>query len=523
MDLETLAKENASLNEQVKLLARVEKRLYHTQNNLELQLRRIRALNDFALSAMRPSSQRQILTQAIELLCPLYGVQSVVAVLYPDPDAAPLALTWLIDGDVAAGAVPGSLAVPPSLDAVNRSYLVTAALDQPIAPIVTWLAEVSAELEGDLATYLWRDVVLTIGAETGATRAILAFRSASINNILTVAGEADLPFLEVVCQHVARTMDMSVLHATLEQRVAERTLALRDSNAQLAESLEHLRSTQRQLLEASRKAGMSEIATSVLHNVGNVLNSVNVSTSLVEERATQLKLKGLARVADLLHQQRGDLPRFFAEDPRAANLPTYLELFARTTEADQQHMLTELALLRRNVDHIKAIIMLQQDLAKSPRGVAEPLSIVDVVEDALCFDRPAYERFGITVERQFETLDQVIADRHKILQILTNLLSNARHALAKQPDGQRRVVIRVHRRDDDHVIEIEDSGCGIPAENLGRVFNLGFTTRADGHGFGLHSSACAAAELGGSLTCHSDGTDRGARFCLALPLAAAAR
>jgi signal transduction histidine kinase len=527
MDLETLAKENASLNEQVKLLARVEKRLYHTQNNLELQLRRIRALNDFALAAMRPSSQRQILSQAIELLCPLYGVQSVVAVLYPDPDTAPIALTWLIDGDVTAADVPASLVEPPALDAVNRSYLVTEAPREPpippIAPIVAWLDEVSAELEGDLQRYLVRDVVLTIGAETGATRAILAFRSASLGNLLTVAGEADLPFLEVVCQHVARTMDMSVLHATLEQRVAERTLALRDSNAQLAESLEHLRSTQRQLLEASRKAGMSEIATSVLHNVGNVLNSVNVSTSLVEERAAQLKLKGLARVADLLHQHGDDLPRFFAEDPRAANLPGYLQLFASTVEADQQHMLAELALLRRNVDHIKAIIMLQQDLAKSPRGVAEPLSIVDVIEDALCFDRPAYERFGIAVERQFEPLDEVIADRHKILQILTNLLSNARHALAKQPAGQRRVVIRVLRRDADHVIEIEDSGCGIPAENLGRVFNLGFTTRADGHGFGLHSSACAAAELGGSLSCHSDGADRGARFRLALPLAAAAR
>lgn len=520
MSTESLAQQNASLNEQVKLLARVEKRLYSTQNSLELQLRRIRALNDFALAAMQASSPVEILTQAIELLCPLYAVQAVVAVLYAGPESEPTGLTWLIDEAVTSAVAPGSLATMPASEAMNRSYLVTTR-DAPIAPIVTWLDDVSRDLEGDWKRYLWRDVVLTIGSDATAAFAILAFRSASITNFLTVAGEADLPFLEVVCQHVSRSMEMAVLYATLEQRVEERTLALRDTNAQLAESLERLRSTQRQLVEASRRAGMSDVATSVLHNVGNVLNSVNVSASLVEEQVTNTNAKRVTKIAELVHQHRDDLPRFFAEDSRAAGLSAYLDMLAGAIDSDNAQMLTELASLRRNVAHIRAIIILQQDFAKTPHGVAERLSLVDVIEDALRIEQPSYQRYGIAIDRQFAALDAVLCDRHKILQIVTNLVSNARHAVSQQPSERRRVTVRVHKIGRDHVIDVEDSGCGIPQANLSRVFSLGFTTRADGHGFGLHSSACSAAELGGKLTCHSDGPDRGAQFRLTLPLAEA--
>jgi signal transduction histidine kinase len=521
MDIETLAKENRLLNEQVKLLARIEKRLYHTQNSLELQLKRIRALNDFALTALPTSSPTAILTQAIELLGPLYAVQAAVAVLHAGPAAAPIALRWTVDGEVMVTDVPAALAALPAL-AANRGYLVPdRAPDEPIAPVVAWLDDVARSIDEDVADWLRRDVVLSIGAETDAPRALLAFRSASLTNAASVAGDDDLPFLEVVCRHVSRTIEMATLHATLEQRVEDRTVALRHSNDQLAESLERLTSAQRQLVEVSRKAGMSEIATSVLHNVGNVLNSVNVSASLVEERVSQHKARNVVKVAELVHKHRDDLPRFFADDPRAANLPGYLDALVRAIDHDQQHVLGELASLRRNVDHIKAIIMLQQDFAKTPNGVTEQLSLSELVEDALCFDRPAYERHDIAVDRQFDTLVPVVADRHKILQIVANLLSNARHALTGRPSGQRRVTIRVRRDGGDHIIDVEDTGCGIPPENLGRVFNLGFTTRPDGHGFGLHSSACAATELGGSLTCHSEGADRGTRFRLRLPLVVA--
>jgi len=517
-ELEALRKENASLNEQVKLLVRVEKRLYHTRNSLELQLRRIRALNEFALSAMRTFSPIEILGKAIDLIHPLFAVESAIALLYAAPGAEPVALTWLIDGEVTAATPPAALAALPAIETLRRSYLLAdRAHDEQLAPLVRWLDELSGPVQSHNPLYMSRDVVLTIGGDSAA-RAVLAFRSAALTDFLTVVGEADLPFLEVVARHVARTLEMAVLHATLELRVEERTLALRDSNEQLAESVERLQSAQRQLVEASRKAGMSEIATSVLHNVGNVLNSVNVSANLVEDRVSNLRARSIAKLADLVREHRDDLPRFFAEDPRAGNMSRYLDVLAHAVDVDRGQMLDELASLRRNIDHIKAIIMLQQDFARGPVGVAEHLSLADLLEDALRFDRASYDRHKVTVERQFEPLAPVVCDRHKILQIVTNLLSNARHAVAEQPPERRRVVVRIRKDSGDHVIEIEDTGCGIAPDNLSRVFSLGFTTRADGHGFGLHSSACSAVELGGSLTCHSDGPDRGALFRLTLPL-----
>jgi len=518
-EIEALRKENASLNEQVKLLVRVEKRLYHTRNSLELQLRRIRALNEFALTAMRTSSPIEILSHAIELIRPLFAVEAAIALLYARPGAEPVALTWLIDAEVTAAAAPAALATLPAIETLNRSYLVAdRASCEPLAPIVRWLDDLAGPIDPGNPLYLSRDVVLTIGGESAAARAMLAFRSASLTDFLTVVGEADLPFLEVVARHVARTLEMAVLHATLEQRVEERTLALRDSNEQLAESLERLQSAQRQLVEASRKAGMSEIATSVLHNVGNVLNSVNVSANLVEERVSNLRARSIAKLADLVREHRDDLPRFFAEDPRAGTMSRYLDALAQAVDVDRGQMLDELASLRRNIDHIKAIIMLQQDFARGPVGVAERLSLTELLEDALRFDKASYDRHRITVERQFEPLADVVCDRHRILQIVTNLLSNARHAVAAQPPERRHVVVRIRKDSAGCVIEVEDTGCGIAPDHLSRVFSLGFTTRADGHGFGLHSSACSAVELGGSLTCHSDGPDRGALFRLALPL-----
>ena len=63
-----------------------------------------------------------------------------------------------------------------------------------------------------------------------------------------------------------------------------------------------------------------------------------------------------------------------------------------------------------------------------------------------------------------------------------------------------------------------DNGIGIPADNLTRIFGHGFTTRKEGHGFGLHSGALAAKELGGALTVESDGPGKGATFTLEFPI-----
>ena len=105
-----------------------------------------------------------------------------------------------------------------------------------------------------------------------------------------------------------------------------------------------------------------------------------------------------------------------------------------------------------------------------------------------------------------------------MLQILVNLITNARQAMKECPKkiltlGIQATIGATAR------ISIQDTGCGIAPENMTRVFAHGFTTKKNGHGFGLHSSALAAREMKGSLTVHSDGPGHGAIFTLELPLA----
>jgi len=276
---------------------------------------------------------------------------------------------------------------------------------------------------------------------------------------------------------------------------------------------------QQRLLDASRQAGRAEIATGVLHNVGNVLNSVNVSVAVASERIRELRVAGLVKLAGLIGEQAGQLSRFFTEDERGRRVPEYLSALAEHMSRDQDGVLKELESLAHNVEHIKQIVTMQQGFAKAA-GVAEPVEVAELIEDGLRLNAESLRRHRVTVTRQIEPLPQVMVDKHAVLQILVNLLSNAKQAMRNNP-GNRAMVIRagVSANGSRIVIEVEDNGDGIARENLTRIFSHGFTTKSDGHGFGLHTSALAAQGMGGSLVGHSDGLGKGARFTLELPLA----
>lgn len=110
-----------------------------------------------------------------------------------------------------------------------------------------------------------------------------------------------------------------------------------------------------------------------------------------------------------------------------------------------------------------------------------------------------------------------LLDRHRTLQIMLNLLNNAWQALSDVAGDRLITVTLRHAAPDRITIGIEDTGCGIAAETLSKLFQHGFTTKPDGHGFGLHSSTCLTTEMGGSLVATSDGPSRGARFTLGVP------
>jgi ligand-binding sensor domain-containing protein/signal transduction histidine kinase len=275
--------------------------------------------------------------------------------------------------------------------------------------------------------------------------------------------------------------------------------------------------THRTLIDVSRKAGQAEVASSVLHNVGNVLNSVNVATNLISERLAKLRVPNVRKTAELLQKQRARLGEWLTEDARGRQLPDYLEALGQQLEEEQAHLLKEVGGLVSNVEHIKEIIVMQQNYTKVA-GVAESIAPAELAESALKMEAGGFSRHGISVVRDYAELPPMIVDKHRVLQILVNLLHNAKYACdaARRPDKQ--VVVRITPAMPDQVrFEVQDNGVGIAPEHMKRLFTHGFTTRKNGHGFGLHSSALASREIGGTLTVHSDGVDQGARFTLMLP------
>lgn len=305
----------------------------------------------------------------------------------------------------------------------------------------------------------------------------------------------------------------------LETRVAERTRDLvaeveakERAHAELAQAQQHL-------MTASRLAGMADVATGILHNVGNVLNSVNVSATLVTDRLAKSPIENLAKAATMMEEQRENLAVFLSEDPKGKLLPGYFKRLAHGLIRERQLVQTEVKSLVKNVEHIKIIVSMQQSYAHVA-GMVEEVEAEDLIESAIQIEHATYERYQIQLIRDYQPVPRLCVDRHKALQILVNLLNNAKYALEQTAIHERRVSVAIFANQIGHVcLRVTDNGVGIERDNLSQIFVHGFTTRKNGHGFGLHSSSNAAKEMTGSLSVHSDGAGKGATFTLELPVA----
>jgi signal transduction histidine kinase len=280
---------------------------------------------------------------------------------------------------------------------------------------------------------------------------------------------------------------------------------------------EKLEQVHKQLLEVSRQAGMSEVATSVLHNVGNVLNSVNVSSSIISEKIRDSKVPNIAKAVALMRAHESDLAGFLTNDPKGKQLLDYLSNLATHLAQEQEEILLEAGSLAKKIMHIKEIVAMQQSYAKSP-GIQESLSGADLMEDAIRMNIGSIERHHVKLVREYAEVPPILVEKHKVLQILVNVIRNAKYACDNSGREDKQITLRIANGDNTVKISVADNGVGIPAENMTRIFNLGFTTKKNGHGFGLHSGALAAKELGGKLVASSEGLDRGATFTLELPV-----
>jgi signal transduction histidine kinase len=291
----------------------------------------------------------------------------------------------------------------------------------------------------------------------------------------------------------------------------------RDEVGQMAVALDRmlnqLQDANRKVVDASRQAGMAEVATGVLHNVGNVLNSVNVSVSLLGERIRGSQIPRVRKGVDILESVLDS----GTEDERRPHLVPYFAALATHLEEDRAAMQAELDGITKSVEHVKQIVSIQNAHAR-PAGVYEIAELDSIIEEAVTLDRDSLHKHRIDIAVEIPPLPRAKLDRHAIMQILVNLVTNAKDALKDRADDRRlRLTVTRDEAADTVQIAVADNGTGIPVENLAKIFGSGFTTKPTGHGFGLHSSALAARVMGGSLTAHSDGPGCGAVFTLTLP------
>jgi signal transduction histidine kinase len=324
-----------------------------------------------------------------------------------------------------------------------------------------------------------------------------------------------LEALNILLAQIAVSIENAMLYAQQERQRL-------DIEQLVRERTKELETAQGRLVELSRRAGMAEVASGVLHNVGNVMNSVNVGASVVRDSVRTLPVERLQRALELLDENAARLPDFLANDAAGRKLPQYLAKIGEVLGAEKSALLESLDQLSEHLEHMKKIIAAQQSYAKT-RGMTEECSLAELADSALAINEAALREAAIEVVREFEPLPPVVADRHQLMQILVNLVSNAKHALTDCEDRVRRLHLIVAGDERDVRIEVLDNGSGITPDSMRRIFAHGFTTKRTGHGFGLHNCANAAQEMGGSLTAHSAGAGLGARFVLKLPRRHAAR
>ncbi|HEV3190902.1 MAG TPA: hybrid sensor histidine kinase/response regulator, partial [Polyangiaceae bacterium] len=320
--------------------------------------------------------------------------------------------------------------------------------------------------------------------------------------------------------YLVKPFDAKELRARVRSLLRLRALdrKLDDRNAELEQALAELQSAQNRMLKMAHLAGMTEIATGVLHNVGNVLNNVNISTTVIHDRLRRLRVDGVGKLAKTFAGQAGDLAEFLAKEGNSVRVGQYLTGLNAELAGDQQELLNEVGLLVDKVQHIRNIIAAEQRYARR-MSFREHCDLHHLVDDVLLMHGHTMSRLAVEVRREFDEVPTGMLERSKLLQVLENLVKNALESMAVHDGPGRMLTVSIRRPNADRArIEVTDTGKGIDPADAERIFNFGFTTKDSGNGFGLHSAANTLAEMGGSIEAHSDGPGRGATFAIEFPL-----
>ena len=274
------------------------------------------------------------------------------------------------------------------------------------------------------------------------------------------------------------------------------------------------------MISMAKAAGIAEGATNALHNIGNVLNSILLTTHQLDKRMDFSFIQSLKKLDHLLQSQADNLQGFYRDDPRSEKIPGLISAITESAISQIADVHCELKEIANNADHISAVISGQRENSKSGNQL-EPVSIDSLVDQSLAACKVHFQKHSIDVDKDIESnLPLIPTDRHQVIQILANLLKNACEAVSEANISNPKINVNVKKHRDSLRVEVIDNGIGIDTEKMSHIFERGFTTKSSGCGFGLHSCVAIAEELGGSLSASSDGALQGSTFAFTLPTAA---
>lgn len=369
---------------------------------------------------------------------------------------------------------------------------------------------VSAEVNDDVFMKSWRKNESWIWSSALASLIILGV---GISLLLKANGKIKTELAE----RIAAQRELTKAHEGLENRVKERTVELSREVLNRKQAQEELARLNTYIAEVSHRAGMAEVANSVIHNIGNALNSINVAVSTINSEIKSTPLGSLPKIADMLKDHEDNLAQFLNQDEKGKKLPKLLEMLSEQWKLENATLISETRQLQESVAHIREIVSRQQSLS-GKLGIDENINISDLINNCLSFYVTNFKNANIIVSMDNEPGLEWSGDRSKITQILLNLVMNAEESLIASSNIPKTLKISsFHIKDGGIQIEVSDNGAGIETEVMNKLFSYGFTTKQFGHGLGLHASAIAANEMNGTLQAFSAGKNKGATFILMLP------
>ena len=314
---------------------------------------------------------------------------------------------------------------------------------------------------------------------------------------------------------------MGGLYHLKVQNIRERTRVLEEEVSErtnhLEETLEKLKNSQNEVVEKAHKAGMADIATGVLHNVGNILNSVNTSSTLINEKIKDSKVNNFVQANGVLREHIDDLERFVTENPKGKTLMEYYLRLEEPLQKEQMEIISLSNRLTEKINLINEVIAAQQNYAGAGLQM-ENASLSDMIDNALTLQAGSIERHSLDVTKKFNATDEVTVHRSKMIHVLVNIIKNAKESMESNHPENKKLLIETWQDGGSIHLSVTDNGMGIKRENLDKIFTHAFTTKKSGHGFGLHSCANYMTEMGGRIEVDSDGEGKGATFTLTFPL-----